>query len=147
MKLGDDIKINQCLGNSPNKDSWAFSSVMFSHPGELKQDFSEFWLFCSNLQCSNKRQGKKLWPVWQSLKKRVEFTHKNNIYPVLTISLVNSLCKACNFCLWVNEAHIQFSQKVEKWWPNKRISVCEPDIVDQFAVVTTWRRLGTFKYG
>ena len=43
-KLGDDIKVVQCMGYLPTKYSWTFNDVIFSHPGELKQDLSKFWL-------------------------------------------------------------------------------------------------------
>jgi len=41
LKLGDDIKIAQCVGNSPNKDFWTFIGVIFSHHGEFKRDLNE----------------------------------------------------------------------------------------------------------
>jgi len=47
-KLEDDIEINQCMGNLPNKHSWTFNGVIFSHPREFKRDLCEIWKICPN---------------------------------------------------------------------------------------------------
>jgi len=42
LKLGDALKSFKCVGNLPNKDSWTFNGLIFSHPGEFKRDLNEF---------------------------------------------------------------------------------------------------------
>ena len=43
-----DILIRSYL---PNKYSWTFNVVMFSHPGEFQRDLSDFWYICPTEEC------------------------------------------------------------------------------------------------
>ena len=80
------------MGNLLNKGSWTFNVsfvLILESLNEIWTNFERFVLRCYN----------KLWPVWRqnTLRKRVKFAHKNNIYS--QYFSLNSLCKACSVSL------------------------------------------------
>jgi len=120
----------------------------FFHPGDFKRDLSEFWLFCS-YRCYNKRQGKKLRPVWRqnTLRKRVKFAPKNSIYS--QYFGLNSQCKACSFSVCNRMKHTFSVHRVssKNSWnltANTEDIYAWPRKADQFAVVTARPELGTW---
>ena len=92
------------MGYLPNKYSWTFNLIIFLILESLNEIWESFDVFA--LRCYNKRQGRKLRPLWRqnTLPKRVKFAHKYSIYS--QYFSLNSQCKACSFYL-SNEVHIQ----------------------------------------
>jgi len=102
-KLGDGIKIVQCVENLPNYG--IIIGVTFSYPGEFQRDLTEFLFFCSHgviirdkvgnfRRFDDKTLGNEL-----ALHTKIVFTQ---------YFALNSQCKAYSFSLHSNEAHIQF---------------------------------------
>ena len=103
----------------------------------------------SALRCYNKRQGRKLRPVWRqnTLQKRVKFAHKNSIYS--QYFSLDSQFMAHSFSL-CSLLRYTFSFQRASWaksW-NMTAKRVENDArtsqVDQFAVVIVRPRLGTW---
>ena len=104
----------------------------------LNEIWTSFDIFA--LQCYNKRQGRKLRPVWRqnTLQKRVKFVHKSSIYSQ-HFSL-NSQFMPCSFSLCSLMKYtfsFQFASWAKSW--NMTTKIAENDArtsqVDQFAVV------------
>ena len=110
----------------------------------LNEIWASFDIFA--LQCYNKRQGRKLRPVWRqnTLRKRVKFAHKNSIYS--QYFSLNSQFMACSFslCGLIKYTFIVQRPSWAKSW-NMTAKIAENDArtsqVDQFAVVIARPRL------
>jgi len=100
----------------------------------ILESFNEIWenfdLFI--LRCYNKRQSRKLRPVWRqnTLRKRVKFAHKKSIYS--QYFLLNSQSKACSFSLCNPMNHAFSSNRVS--WPK----TC--NMTAKIAEIDAWRR-------
>ena len=114
----------------------------------LNEIWASFDIFA--LRCCNKRQGRKLRPVWwqSTIQKRVKNAHKISIYSQCSVSLI-SQAMACSFYL-CSPVRYTFSFQRASWakrW-NMTAKIAENDArtsqVDQFAVVTARPRLGTW---
>ena len=113
----------------------------------LNEIWASFHIFA--LRCYNKRQGRKLRPVWRqnTLRKRVKFVHKNSIYS--QYFSLNSQFITCSFypCSPMkNTFSLQRASWAKSW--NMTAKIAENDAqtsqVDQFAVVIARPRLGTW---
>ena len=101
------------------------------------------------LRCYNKRQGRKLRPVWRqnTLRKRVKFARKNSIYS--QYFSLNSQFMICNFspCSPMKYTFSFQRASCAKCW-NMTAKIAGNDArtsqVDQFAVVTARPKLGTW---
>ena len=113
----------------------------------LNEIWASFDIFA--LQCYNKRQGRKLRPVWRqnTLRKGVKFAHKNSIYS--QYFSLNSQFMACSFslCGLIKYTFIVQRPSWAKSW-NMTAKIAENDArtsqVDQFAVAIARPRLGTW---
>ena len=111
----------------------------------LNEIWASFDIFA--LQCYNKRQGRKLRPVWRqnTLRKGVKFAHKNSIYS--QYFSLNSQFMACSFslCGLIKYTFIVQRPSWAKSW-NMTTKIAENDArtsqVDQFAVVIARPRTG-----
>ena len=117
----------------------------------ILESLNEIWAIFDifALQCYNKRQGRKLRPVWRqnTLRKRIKFAYKDSIYS--QYFSLNSQFMACSFSLY-SLIKYTFSVQRANWaksW-NMTAKIVGKDArtsqVDQFAVVIARRGLRTW---
>ena len=137
------LKSFKCVGNLPNKDSWTFNGVIFSHPVEFTR-FEQIFIFFLLLVFIIREKVGELC----HFDNKTLFRNESNLHTNLRIYsqyfALNSQCKGCSFSV-CNQMKHTFSFHCVGWKKSWNMTA-KTDVwtrkVNQCAVITIQPGLG-----